>query len=130
MSDAGVELDHGHPHDHEPHPQAATEQFASSAANHSHLSLWGFDFTLPSPNEQSGGNDPPEPLVLLGESKLATHVVFGQLGPDDVLLLLQDVAGDVCYAEGDTVTPLRRPQVDTPILCDRARFERTGVLRI
>lgn len=128
---AADQHEHGHSHPsglppHESRVDASATM--GECAVHLHWVLLGFDFSLPvSPDthdpERLGSFEPV--MVRLVDDLITVHQGEAQCGATDLLVSPEVVTRVVCLMP----SPLRwiNPIASLP-LCDRARFERSGVL--
>ncbi len=99
---------------------------------HWHLTLLGIDFTLPEPNGPAGDRHDPRPdqMVTVRAANDFLPNVQGRTGFDR-----PSISSDCLALHPDDVTALLAvaespPPVTTALLCDSARFERSGVLLV
>ena len=135
----GAEADHGHVGCHEgghAHEGISAERdddgnvthLTTGPIPHAHVSLFGFMFSLPSSDKSGPNEDEPDELAALDDDPAIV--------PINHLVRCDDVRpGSPLSCPGDTIVQIPATktlcaQVPTPPLCDRARFERSGVLLI
>lgn len=93
---------------------------------HAHISILGFDVSIP-PADKSEHRDPnAELFTLLGNGQTPVPVITRHLPAFEPLLHQLDAVA----LKNDTFDQVGRSQVSAPPLCDCARFERSGVLLI
>lgn len=115
---------HGHPHHHH---HATHDTDITAATAHSHVAIFGIEFTLPSSDEDNSDPSDPRHHDLLCD----IHVprVFTATEEDR----LNTSATPPILPGGITCSPRWRAQVQWTVpfafLCDIARHERSGVQR-
>jgi hypothetical protein len=126
-----LDLDHGHPHQGDPHHHTPNLELSSTMREcsvHLHWVLLGFNFSFPATPD---GHDPDHPngfepvMVRLVEDVLIASPCEPRGIKADVASSLECISGVVCptYSLAGWVN-----SVSALPLCDRARLERSGVL--
>lgn len=120
--------DHHHAqHDENHQCSVCDSQLSAGLVNHSHFSLFGFEFSIPT-SDDSQGDEQSQSWEYLCQREDVVVPIVRSLQSD--LLQQTLLATDVCQ----TVATLREfsatAQVPSLPLCDGARFERSGVLLV
>lgn len=117
---------HSHPHRHETHHSSA----AKPPTSHAHVTVLGFELTLPISEHDDGSSDPDrDELPVIAR---ALHAYVPIVNGKGVRLNHQETRAAIASAAIiSAVTSQRhmRPTALSVLLCDAARHERTGVLR-
>lgn len=122
---------HGECHHDHHDGDSIVSAFDAAALFHGHFSLLGFEFSTPASDGSDSNNELGAGLfALLSSGKSAASLLAGHLTPEGSIYLLRDAPALSCAVEAEAESLSENPQLEAPPLCDRARFERTGVLRI
>ncbi|MDC0934824.1 hypothetical protein OAS39_00965 [Pirellulales bacterium] len=102
---------------------------AAASVSHTHLTLFGFDFSIPPAGDSDDDHDNPLSTTFVGLSDDCPIVLVARSLDIDLLraLLLTASVGDLVASPTATFA---MPQAPSAPLCDSARFERSGVLLI
>lgn len=120
--------DHHHSQHQAESSLACEAELTAGLVEHAHLSIFGFEFSVPI-SDESQGKHPSQSLsfICLRDDCVVVPVV--RPVHSDLLLQALLTTEDSQTAEMDLAAPAKA-QVPSPPLCDSARFERSGVLLV
>lgn len=109
---------------------AAEHQLSKGQVAHSHLNVFGIDFSIPTPIDSQESHESQHSLAFLrinDEPAIAPTLRVERL---DFLRTTLFASQDSITSVAESAAVQSSPQVFTPPLCDGARLERSGVLLI
>ena len=110
------------------HPHEVEIQWTLASIFHTHLNLFGFDFSVPASDNPHDDDESRSSMWICLVDDSAVVLTARTIDIDLLRTLsLKPSADDVTGSAAATFTT---PQVPTAPLCDSARFERSGVLLI